>query len=43
MVSGSPGGSEGVPAKGDGGQVEADRDQQRHPEPAALPHAERES
>lgn len=42
-LSGSAGGSEGVPAEGDGGQVETDRDQQRHPEPAAVSHAEGES
>lgn len=42
-LSGSAGVSEGFPAEGDGGQVEADRDQQRHPEPAAVPHAEGES
>lgn len=41
-LSGSAGISEGLPAEGDGGQVEADGDQQRHPEPAAVPHAEGE-
>lgn len=40
--SGSAGGTEGFPAEGDGGPVEADGDQQRHPEPAAVPHAEGE-
>lgn len=38
--SGSAGGSEGVAGEGDGGQAETDGDHQRHPEPAALPHAE---
>lgn len=41
-LSGSAGVAEGLPAEGDGGQAEADGDQQRHPEPAAVPHAEGE-
>lgn len=41
--SGSAGGSKGLPAEGDGGQAEADGDQQRHAEPVALPHAQGES
>ena len=40
--SGPAGVSEGVPGEGDGGPAEADGDHQRHPEPAALPHAEGE-
>ena len=40
---GSAGSSEGVSGEGDGGQAETDRDQQCHPEPAAVPHAEGES
>lgn len=42
FFSGPAGGSEGLPAEGDGGAAEADGGQQRHPEPAALPHAEGE-
>lgn len=41
-LSGSAGIAEGLPAEGDGGQIEADGDQQRHAEPAPVPHAEGE-
>lgn len=39
--SGPAGSSEGVSGEGDGGQAEADRDHQRHSEPAAVPYAKR--
>lgn len=42
MCSGSAGGPEGVSGEGDGGPAEADRDHQRHTEPAALSHVEGE-
>lgn len=41
-ASGSAGVAEGLPTEGDGGPAEADGNQQRHPESAAVPHAEGE-
>lgn len=41
-TTGSAGVTERLPAEGYGGPAETDGDQQRHPEPAAVPHVEGE-